>query len=440
MHMPQLYKRSLGFVVAVMILASGALLPHSAHAAATTTLFGWAWASPWITGTVSSGTSTIGWISFNSANTGAGGGPHSVVVNSDNTITGWAWSSNIGWIKFGGLSGFPAGGSTAGDAHVSGSTVVGWARACAGTVKSTDPYLTQNDYPTHVPTQRGDCTTMTKRPDGWDGWIELSGTTHTLTYDATAHAITGYAWGANNVGWITFNATGTPDTTTAGIPSCSISSSTVSTPSNSLWTYKLSWQSSGMGYCSGGTTFPTGGAPEGNYEVTPAVSSVYTLSCVPATGSTASVPCQNSPININVPTNTGTTTIIGEPQIVMWANNTTPDPEAVTTIRIRPGQPAKINWKKTDNTVYDFCRAYVGDGTDEGSNVLGFDQGFDDTPHPVSPYIIPSNLLAPGLQYFNMECDKVDSEGKVINKVKGMTRSQSLNIEIRVVDPTIQEI
>jgi len=117
-------------------------------------------------------------------------------------MSGYAWSSNIGWIKFGGLSGFPGLGS---DANVNTATgaVTGWARACAGTVN-------------------GDCSSMTSRADGWDGWIELSDNgsptprhaspningTGGVTYRSSDGAFIGFAWGGPVVGWVQFNGIG----------------------------------------------------------------------------------------------------------------------------------------------------------------------------------------------------------------------------------------
>jgi hypothetical protein len=108
-----------------------------------------------------------------------------VTANADGTLTGYAWSENIGWIKFGGLSSFPSGsGTTAANAAFSGMSLTGWARACAGTAA-------------------GDCSSMTDRTDGWDGWIALSGTNYGPTL-ASGH-ITGYSWGDVNVGWISWD-------------------------------------------------------------------------------------------------------------------------------------------------------------------------------------------------------------------------------------------
>ena len=140
----------------------------------------WAWSS------------NIGWVSLDPI-------PGSTGIAIDGTtgnLSGYGWSSNIGWIKFGGLSSFPAAG---GNANINQSTgvVSGWIRACAGTAS-------------------GDCSTMTSRSDGWDGWIELSGTNHSSLADGSGTgvwmnpmtgALTGKAWGGDVVGWLDFDAT-----------------------------------------------------------------------------------------------------------------------------------------------------------------------------------------------------------------------------------------
>lgn len=418
--MSHLYTRSFGFVLAILILACAAFLPNTTQAAPVP-LFGWIWSSPWVTGSVASGTSTIGWISVNSANPGATGGAHSVLVNDDGTLTGYAWSSNVGWIKFGGLSGFPAGGSTQGNAHVSGASIVGWARACSGTVKSTDPYLAQLDYPLHVPTQIGDCSTMTSRPDGWDGWIELTGTSHVLAYDSATKAITGYGWGAMNIGWMTFNLLGT--NTTIGSASCTLSSTTIKANE----AYKLSWNSVGMSYCTG-VNFP-GAGTSGNYEVRPKEgSTVYSMSCVPTSGNPTPVLCASA-VNITI-TGGGSGAIgVGVTPIQMWLNNDVA--EAQAAIRVRPATAVKVNWKKNDAATFIGCSGMVG------GNFLGEDEGFDTNEHPYdSPYTIPSDLLVPGTQYFSMTCNK-SGGGTVTGKTKDGTKTQ---LQIKVVDPNIEEI
>ncbi len=138
---------------------------------------GWAWSD------------TIGWISFTCVNTGtcasSSGVDYGVTQNASGDLTGYAWSENIGWIQFGGLSGFPAGaGTTAANARLTGGTVTGWARACSGT-------------------QGGNCSSMTSRTDGWDGWIALSGATYGVT--KSGDNFLGYGWGSDVIGWTLFD-------------------------------------------------------------------------------------------------------------------------------------------------------------------------------------------------------------------------------------------
>lgn len=145
-------------------------------------LTGWAWSS------------NIGWISFNSINSsGASCASYCVQINtSTGAMTGYAWSSNIGWIKFGGLSNIPNSGTNAA-VNLTTGAVTGFVRACGGTMS-------------------GNCSSMTSRDDGWDGWISLSGTaTNGSAYGVTMNPATGafssFAWGSDVVGWLNFAAT-----------------------------------------------------------------------------------------------------------------------------------------------------------------------------------------------------------------------------------------
>ncbi|MCX6752661.1 MAG: hypothetical protein NTZ87_04170 [Candidatus Nomurabacteria bacterium] len=173
-------------------------------------LHGWAWSS------------NIGWISFNSSDAGAGGGPYKVSVDASGNLNGYAWSSNIGWIKFGGLSGFPSGGGTqAQDAQINGNNLKGWARALS-------------------------------YGGGWDGWISLSGAGPNYGPTISDNTITGYAWGSDVVGWIDFSATTSGGGTTNGVtcgnsnamsgtltpasPSCTIVAGASSCSVNLTWT------------------------------------------------------------------------------------------------------------------------------------------------------------------------------------------------------------
>lgn len=144
----------------------------------------------------------VGWISFNRKDCDADGNGQSdgtpsgcpaagtaipaygVSLDGSNNLTGYAWSSNIGWVQFGGLSGFPTGGgTTAANASLSGTptsgTISGWAKVISG------------DEAEH----------------GWDGWISLKGST---PYGVTVSSrqFDNFAWGDDVVGWLDFNADG----------------------------------------------------------------------------------------------------------------------------------------------------------------------------------------------------------------------------------------
>lgn len=164
--------------VFLLLLLAFIVMPPvtSAQIASNVPLSGYAWSS------------TIGWINFSGSNYG-------VEIQTDGTLVGYAWSEHIGWIKFGNLSSFPSGGGNAAIDFATGE-ITGWARACAGTAS-------------------GDCSTMNDYPDGWDGWISLScETTGSCAADnsygiaASTGDVTGYAWGAEVVGWVSFAGPG----------------------------------------------------------------------------------------------------------------------------------------------------------------------------------------------------------------------------------------
>lgn len=361
---------------------------------AGTQLYGWAWSS------------TIGWISFNSRNAGGEGGNHCVSIDANNNVVGWAWSSNIGWIKFGGLSGFPVTGNSDGDAKKTDNRFTGWSRACAGTVA-------------------GDCSSMVSRTDGWDGWIELSGLNHTLTYDGTAGTVTGFAWGSDVVGWTSFNLY-TRDVNEPPPPpppaSCTFSGSPIGTTG----AHRLQWEARGMDSCSGAGIGFNPNSLSGTAEVTPPASTTYSLSCRPASNPSANPTlCGSYPVNVG---GGGVVTPGTTPAIQMWLNND--DSEALSFIRIRPGAQARVNWKKTDGAEYSSCVAQVD------SSFLTEDEGFDANPDENgTPYVIPTNFLPIGEHLFSMSCETPDGV-----MVAGKTLSNSTTLNIRVVDPRIEEI
>ena len=188
--MQKKYIISIAIMILLVLVIGGFAVKYQKADAQTSgpyDLHGWAWSS------------NTGWISFNSGDIGAGGGPYKVYVLDDGEMIGYAWSANIGWIKFGGLSGFPGSGGNA-NLSVDTSSVSGWARACVGTVP-------------------GDCSSMTSRTDGWDGWIRLadfaSGSffptghldgTKGLSIDKNTGDFKGYSWDSGVNGWINFAA------------------------------------------------------------------------------------------------------------------------------------------------------------------------------------------------------------------------------------------
>lgn len=174
---------SSGIIAFVLVLGT---FSNPAHAA--TSLTGWAWSS------------NIGWISFNSANPGAGSGAaYSVKLSTTTPTSGtfdgnsYAWSPHIGWISFNtsDLSASPAcPGATAPQVDLSTGDVSGWIRAIVGIGGA----------------------------GGWDGCIKLSEPTsgtlfptryadgsRGVTYNKVAGQFRGYSWGGDVVGWLQFS-------------------------------------------------------------------------------------------------------------------------------------------------------------------------------------------------------------------------------------------
>lgn len=150
----------------------------SAQSVQAEDLSGWAWSE------------TFGWISFNSADAGAGGSSYKVSVDlGSGLITGYAWSEHLGWISFNAAD-VPAGCDVSRTAILNTSTgaVTGWAYAMA-------------------------------YGNGEEGCISLSGAGYNspdltgnggVTLDTATNVFKGYAWGGDKAtesgtGWISFN-------------------------------------------------------------------------------------------------------------------------------------------------------------------------------------------------------------------------------------------
>jgi len=172
---------SLVVLIAVYFFVS---LPFNAEASVDS-LSGYAWSS------------NIGWISFNSANPGSGGGSYSVKYDSaTKLLSDYAWSSNIGWISFkaSDLNGCP---TSPCNARVADNSLNGWARAVS----------------------------QVGRNDGWDGWISLNGSNPNYGITKTGAALSGYAWGSTVVGWVSFSGGSGPDAYGVDLPTGSSASS-----------------------------------------------------------------------------------------------------------------------------------------------------------------------------------------------------------------------
>lgn len=187
------------FFSAILFLFIGSAAPAQASIpAGGVELGGYAWSS------------TIGWISMNCENTGScSTSNYSVTIQPSGDMVGYAWSPHIGWVKFGGLGTPPtASGNTATDASAVGAypdmTFSGWARACAAAASPA--------------TCSGGANASA---GGWDGWISLQGTSHSIVMDQTDMvgdpsfsggvavgndgATDHWAWGSTIVGWIDFS-------------------------------------------------------------------------------------------------------------------------------------------------------------------------------------------------------------------------------------------
>ena len=115
----------------------------------------------------------IGWISLSSSVSPTYG----VSIDSDTgEFSGYAWSDNIGWIDFAPTSGYPSPPNDGVNLEPN-NTITGWARALS-------------------------------YGDGWDGWISMNGSNYGIELNPSTNNFSGYAWGADVVGWVNFNIEG----------------------------------------------------------------------------------------------------------------------------------------------------------------------------------------------------------------------------------------
>lgn len=160
-------------VLATVIQYGGWLKTSPVYAGTGQSLSGFAWSD------------NIGWISFNCTNPGGSCAPdYGVNIDpSTGNFSGYAWSENIGWISFNpsDVTGCPSAPCSP-TINITTGAVTGWAKA------------------------------LSAAGNGWDGWIKLADTTAPAYGPIlSGTAFSGYSWGSDVVGWISWSAvTSTP--------------------------------------------------------------------------------------------------------------------------------------------------------------------------------------------------------------------------------------
>lgn len=145
---------------------------------------------------------------------------------STDNVSGWAWSENIGWISFNctdretEIPGFCITSNYGVDLDISTgyfsdpsyawSENIGWINFVpAGPYPLGPP----NDYSAKVDFATGNVTGWIRAEannGGWDGWIlmgrETGGWSNQVTMDLVTRGFSGWAWGSDVVGWISFSS------------------------------------------------------------------------------------------------------------------------------------------------------------------------------------------------------------------------------------------
>jgi hypothetical protein len=268
-------------------------LHNSVQSSSLDNISGYAWAGDYVDNNPANGsqdlpneeTGGMGWLSFNCVTGGnCGNVDYGLNVDNSNNIVGYAWSSNYGWLKFGGLFGFPTGGGTTpSNAKLTGAEVKGWARFCS--VAGNPDSCTGDTLPNIT-------------NGGWDGWVSLSGVSPDYGVTLSGSVLSGFAWGGNDngknvVGWIDFSDV---DYVPIAGPVVTISADPSSVPVGGSTI--ISWEGIGLIESStgcnatGGTgswpgaksspsgSFTTGILPNGTYN--------YSIQCLGADGITLS--------------------------------------------------------------------------------------------------------------------------------------------------------
>jgi len=178
-------KKTLLFLISLLVF--GSFLAEKANAGASDNVWGWAYSE------------NIGWISFNSTNTGAAVNYGVNIASSTGIFSGYAWSrgtdadiGGVGWISFADYNG---------DGVVNSSDNICPSGTCQAKL----------DFGTNEVSGWARALTATSSPGGWDGWIRLRDTTHGVSLNPATKEFEGWAAGWDDttstavIGWISFN-------------------------------------------------------------------------------------------------------------------------------------------------------------------------------------------------------------------------------------------
>jgi hypothetical protein len=214
---------------------------------------------------------------------------YGVTVDAQGNLVGYAWNEHVGWLKFGGLSGFPSEpGTTASNAKIipgagnGPTTIVGWARFCSPVYGGLAGCI-----------NGGNIIDNTSNQGGWSGWISFDGSNYGVIVGTETplgsgnFPLSGYAWGSDDngndigFGWMDMsgvNLTGTPTPPPSfrlfgGSPSDGIPQTATSGASNDVYmtvnigsTVKLTWNTNSIqtpNKCTASTTPATGSFVQG---------------------------------------------------------------------------------------------------------------------------------------------------------------------------------
>jgi len=196
---------------------------------------GWLWGG---TDDGSGNTTGVGWISANYLNLKKDIVYGISVPENDGVVKGQAWSGNIGWIDFS-------------DAQRQGDNLVGWARIL-GIAAAKD----------------------VGNSGGWEGWIKLNGSSYGVKINPD-NSLSGYAW-SDELGWIKFGYSSEEEEEEL-LPVCALSANPGEIPPSEKSI--LFWDCTDANTCEIDNNIGSVNPDEGNKEVSPALTTIYNLTC-----------------------------------------------------------------------------------------------------------------------------------------------------------------